>query len=150
VPNLGVVPRPTGDGTVFADIPGLIAGAHAGIGLGHDFLRHVERTRLLVHLIDATASDPWQDYQTIQQELAAYGQGLDQRPQIVVLNKIDAIEPALIHQIQIELQQRSGVAIYLISAVTQQGLDPFLQKIWDTLAHLTVAGDSSQCQILCP
>ncbi|NJM66036.1 MAG: GTPase ObgE [Acaryochloris sp. RU_4_1] len=143
VPNLGVVPRPTGDGTVFADIPGLIAGAHEGIGLGHDFLRHIERTRVLVHLIDATASDPWQDYQTIQQELAAYGQGLDQRPQIVALNKIDAIEPALIHPIQMELQQRSGVAIYLISAVTQQGLDPLLQQIWDVLAHLAADDDMS-------
>ncbi|MEL6787749.1 MAG: GTPase ObgE, partial [Cyanobacteria bacterium J06607_15] len=90
VPNLGVVRKPTGDGTVFADIPGLISGASEGIGLGHDFLRHIERTRVLLHLIDATADNPIADYQTIQQELEAYGHGLPERPQIVAFNKIDA------------------------------------------------------------
>ena len=73
VPNLGVVRKPTGDGTVFADIPGLISGASEGIGLGHDFLRHIERTRVLLHLIDATANNPVADYKIIQQELEAYG-----------------------------------------------------------------------------
>ncbi len=76
IPNLGVVRKPTGDGTVFADIPGLIEGAHEGQGLGHDFLRHIERTKLLLHLVDGTAMDPVADYQTIQQELIAYGRGL--------------------------------------------------------------------------
>ncbi|WP_299411321.1 GTPase ObgE [Acaryochloris sp. IP29b_bin.148] len=137
VPNLGVVPRATGDGTVFADIPGLIAGAHAGVGLGHDFLRHVERTRLLLHLIDATASDPVQDYQTIQQELSAYGQDLYQRPQLLVLNKIDAIEPERQSQWQTELEHISGGPVYLISAVAQQGLDTLLHRVWDVLDHLS-------------
>jgi GTPase len=93
IPNLGVVRRPTGDGTVFADIPGLIEGAHQGLGLGHDFLRHIERTRLMLHLVDATAEDPLLNYQTIQQELEAYGRGLAERPQILALNKTDALLP---------------------------------------------------------
>ena len=92
VPNLGVVRKPSGDGTVFADIPGLIAGAHQGTGLGHEFLRHIERTRLMLHLIDVTSPDPIADYHTIQQELQAYGRGLAERPQILALNKIDAVD----------------------------------------------------------
>ncbi len=104
VPNLGVVRKPTGDGTVFADIPGLISGASEGVGLGHDFLRHIERTRILLHLIDATADDPIGDYQTIQQELTAYGHGLPQRPQIIALNKIDAVDSEILELITAELQ----------------------------------------------
>lgn len=136
VPNLGVVPRSTGDGTVFADIPGLIAGAHEGIGLGHDFLRHVERTRLLVHLVDTTAADPVKDYQTIQQELSAYDHGLHQRPQLLVLNKIDATDPDILQQTQSDLEQISNGPVYLISAVAQKGLDHLLQRIWDILDQL--------------
>ena len=71
VPNLGVVRRPSGDGTVFADIPGLIAGAAQGAGLGHDFLRHIERTRLLIHLVDAGADDPVSDLRVVEKELMA-------------------------------------------------------------------------------
>jgi GTP-binding protein len=93
VPNLGVVRRPTGDGTVFADIPGLIEGAHLGLGLGHEFLRHIERTRVLLHVVDATAEHPIDNFQTIQQELAAYGRTLSDRPQILALNKVDALTP---------------------------------------------------------
>ncbi|MDP5122704.1 MAG: 50S ribosome-binding GTPase, partial [Cyanobium sp. MAG_04] len=94
VPNLGVVRRPSGDGTVFADIPGLIAGAAQGAGLGHDFLRHIERTRLLIHLIDSSADDVVADLNVVEGELTAYGHGLDQRPRIVVLNKIELLDPA--------------------------------------------------------
>ena len=76
IPNLGVVRRPTGDGTVFADIPGLIAGAAQGAGLGHDFLRHIERTRLLIHLVDGGAEDPLLDLRVVEKELEAYGLSL--------------------------------------------------------------------------
>ncbi|QUY41612.1 GTPase ObgE [Acaryochloris marina] len=148
VPNLGVVPRSTGDGTVFADIPGLIEGAHEGVGLGHDFLRHVERTRLLVHLVDATAENPEQDYQTIQKELSAYGQGLHKRPQLLALNKIDAMDSALLLQKQASLEQMSGSPVYLISAVAQQGLDTLLQQVWEELDHLPDEPQDSPLPIL--
>jgi GTP-binding protein len=93
VPNLGVVRRPSGDGTVFADIPGLIAGAAQGAGLGHDFLRHIERTRLLIHLVDAAADDVLADLAVVERELEAYGHGLAGRPRLVVLNKIELLPP---------------------------------------------------------
>ena len=137
VPNLGVVRKSSGDGTVFADIPGLIEGAHLGTGLGHDFLRHIERTRLLLHLIDATADDPIANYHTIQQELHAYGRGLAERPQILALNKIDAVEPEIVGALATQLSQLSQVPVFQISAVAQIGLDLLLQKIWQSLDQLT-------------
>ncbi len=137
IPNLGVVRKPSGDGTVFADIPGLIEGAHLGTGLGHDFLRHIERTRLLLHLIDATADDPIANYQTIQQELHAYGRGLTERPQILALNKVDAADPETIDAVATQLSQLSQVPVFQISAVAQIGLDTLLQKIWQSLDQLS-------------
>ncbi|MGD1919960.1 MAG: GTPase ObgE [Pleurocapsa sp.] len=133
VPNLGVVRKPTGDGTVFADIPGLISGASEGIGLGHDFLRHIERTRVLLHLIDVNANNPIADYETIQQELEAYGHGLPQRPQIIAFNKIDAIDDEMLELIISELQEVTQTPIYAVSAVSRQGLDTVVQKIWSIL-----------------
>lgn len=135
IPNLGVVRKPTGDGTVFADIPGLIEGAHMGTGLGHDFLRHIERTRLLLHLIDTTQPDPIAAYTTIQAELHAYGRGLADRPQIVALNKIDAFASDLetVREIERSLRQLTQDPIFLISAVARTGLDPMLQEVWATL-----------------
>lgn len=133
VPNLGVVRKPTGDGTVFADIPGLIAGAHEGIGLGHEFLRHIERTRLLLHLVDVTAADPIADYEVIQQELIAYGRGLSDRPQIIALNKVDACDQDTLDLISKELQQLSQSEIFTISAVTKTGVEKLLQNIWHHL-----------------
>ena len=133
VPNLGVVRKPTGDGTVFADIPGLISGASDGVGLGHDFLRHIERTRVLLHLIDATADNPVVDYEIIQQELKAYGQGLLQRPQIIAFNKIDAIDDEILELITSELQEVTQTPIYAVSAVSRQGLDTLMGEIWSIL-----------------
>ncbi|MCU0534247.1 MAG: GTPase ObgE [Hydrococcus sp. Prado102] len=133
VPNLGVVRKPTGDGTVFADIPGLIAGAHAGVGLGHDFLRHIERTRLLLHLVDLTSSDALADYQTIQQELEAYGHDLPNRPQIIALNKCDAVDDETANAIATQLSELSANPFFIISAVARIGLEPMLQAVWDKL-----------------
>jgi GTP-binding protein len=133
IPNLGVVPHPSGDGVVFADIPGLIEGAHAGIGLGHDFLRHVERTRVLIHLIDATTADPIQSYSIIQQELNAYGHALNQRPQVLVLNKVDAIPPEQLAQHQQALSTAAKTDVITISAIAQQGLETLLNNIWQLL-----------------
>lgn len=140
VPNLGVVRKPTGDGTVFADIPGLIEGAHLGTGLGHDFLRHIERTRVLLHLIDATQDDPIAAYQVIQDELEAYGRGLPDRPQILALNKVDALggEMNRVEAIATELQRLSSLRVFQISAVAQIGLDALLQEVWRVLDGVEV------------
>ncbi|UKP00738.1 GTPase ObgE [Nostoc sp. UHCC 0870] len=138
IPNLGVVRKPTGDGTVFADIPGLIEGAAGGAGLGHDFLRHIERTRVLLHLIDATSDDVIGDYNTIQQELSAYGRGLEQRMQILALNKIDAVdrETVDLEALATQLNHLSHARVFLISAVTRNGLDPMLQELWNVLDQI--------------
>ncbi|MEM9216596.1 MAG: GTPase ObgE [Cyanobacteria bacterium P01_F01_bin.150] len=135
IPNLGVVRRPTGDGTVFADIPGLIEGAHEGTGLGHDFLRHVERTRVLLHVIDATEIDPIAAYDVIQAELVAYGHDLSNRSQILALNKVDAIaqDLDLLQPVVNQLVAKSGVPVFTISAVSKAGLEPMLQAIWSIL-----------------
>jgi GTPase len=147
IPNLGVVRRPSGDGTVFADIPGLIAGAHQGAGLGHDFLRHIERTRILIHLVDATSEDPLADYQTIQTELRAYGHGLGERPQILVLNKSDAIEPEDVAILQAELAQQTQQTVWVISAVARTGLEPLLQDVWQALETQSQAEQALQQQL---
>ncbi|HBW58067.1 MAG TPA: GTPase ObgE [Oscillatoriales bacterium UBA8482] len=140
IPNLGVVRKPSGDGTVFADIPGLIEGAHLGAGLGHEFLRHIERTRVLLHLIDLTDSDPIGNYHTIQEELKAYGRGLGERPQIVAFNKVDAVdtESSEIQALAAQLQQLNPSPIFMISAVAGIGLDALLQEVWKQLDQLTV------------
>jgi GTPase len=139
IPNLGVVRKPTGDGTVFADIPGLIEGASQGTGLGHDFLRHIERTRVLLHLIDATSDDVIGDYNTIQQELQAYGRGLAERSQILALNKIDAVDKETVdlEALATELNHLSHAPVFLISAVTRTGLEPMLQELWRILDELS-------------
>ncbi|BAY64722.1 GTPase ObgE [Tolypothrix sp. FACHB-123] len=141
IPNLGVVRKPTGDGTVFADIPGLIEGASHGAGLGYDFLRHIERTRVLLHLVDATSEDVVGDFMTIQQELKAYGRGLAERPQILALNKIDAVdrETVDLEALATELNHRSYAKVFLISAVTRTGLEPLLQEIWGILDQINAA-----------
>ena len=144
VPNLGVVRKPTGDGTVFADIPGLIEGAHLGTGLGHDFLRHIERTRLLLHLIDATQPDPIAAYHTIQTELEAYGRGLSDRPQIVAFNKIDAIAIEQVEANAAELRSITQAPVFVISAVARTGLDALLQQIWPMLDAAAEAVYASQ------
>jgi GTP-binding protein len=137
VPNLGVVRKPTGDGTAFADIPGLIEGAHMGIGLGHDFLRHVERTRLLIHLVDVTSEDPIANYTTIQEELSAYGRGLADRPQILALSKLDAVDAGVdVEAIATQLHQLSHAPVFQISAATRQGLDSLLNQVWQQLETL--------------
>ena len=133
VPNLGVVRRPTGDGTVFADIPGLIAGAAQGAGLGHDFLRHIERTRLLIHMVDGGAEDPVADLRVVEQELQAYGHGLVERPRLLVLNKLELIDEAEREEQVKRLEDASGRPVLLTSAAMGQGLDQLLQRVWAEL-----------------
>ena len=133
VPNLGVVRRPSGDGTVFADIPGLIAGAAQGAGLGHDFLRHIERTRLLIHLVDAGADDPVSDLRVVEKELMAYGHGLVERPRLLVLNKQELVPDDLLDSVQDDLRQASGRDLITISAVMGRGLNALLDQVWAQL-----------------
>ena len=133
VPNLGVVRRPSGDGTVFADIPGLIAGAAQGAGLGHDFLRHIERTRLLIHLVDSGADDPVGDLRVVEKELEAYGHGLVSRPRLLVLNKLELLDEQGRDDLLERLEASSGHRPLLISAVMGKGLDALLDQVWQLL-----------------
>ena len=133
VPNLGVVRRPSGDGTVFADIPGLIAGAAQGAGLGHDFLRHIERTRLLIHLVDAGADDPVGDLRVVEKELEAYGHGLVDRPRLLVLNKQELLLDEQLTELSQELEQAGGRAPLCISAAMGRNLDQLLEQVWKEL-----------------
>lgn len=125
IPNLGVVKKRNGNGYVVADIPGLIEGASEGVGLGHDFLRHVERCRFLVHLIDATEENPLENYKKINHELEKYSEKLSNLYQIIVLNKIDAIDEDRKQEL---LQEFSSNAddVFMISAVTGENLEPLL------------------------
>ena len=133
VPNLGVVRRPSGDGTVFADIPGLIAGAAQGAGLGHDFLRHIERTRLLIHLVDAGAEDPVADLQVVEQELQAYGHGLVDRPRLLVINKRELVAEQDLPRLLNDLETASGRPVLCISAAMGTNLDQLLGTTWAEL-----------------
>jgi GTP-binding protein len=133
VPNLGVVRRPTGDGTVFADIPGLIAGAAQGAGLGHDFLRHIQRTRLLIHLVDASSDDVVRDLAVVEQELEAYGQGLNERPRLVALNKVELLLEEELEERLAAAAAHCGVPVLAVSAATNRHLDKLLAAVWQEL-----------------
>ncbi|MEY3768225.1 MAG: GTPase ObgE, partial [Cyanobacteriota bacterium] len=133
VPNLGVVRRPTGDGTVFADIPGLIAGAAQGAGLGHDFLRHIQRTRLLIHLVDASSDDVVRDLQVVEQELQAYGNGLEERPCLVALNKTELLLDDELEERIAQANAHCGRPVLAISAATSSNLDKLLAATWKEL-----------------
>lgn len=128
-PNLGVVELDEFETMVFADIPGLIEGASTGVGLGHDFLRHIERTRVLIHLLDGSSTNPLQDWAMINQELALYDARLEQRPQLVVLNKIDLPEAIAWQPLVQEQVSEAGYPFCAISAVTQQGVRQMLYQV---------------------
>jgi GTP-binding protein len=132
-PNLGVVTLDDFETMVLADIPGLIEGAANGVGLGHDFLRHIERTRVLIHLLDGMAEDPLQDWAMINDELALYNPSLAKKPQIVALNKIDLPDVAGLEPLIREEIGKAGLPFYAISAVTGRGIRPLLYAIKDLL-----------------
>jgi len=127
-PNLGIVGLDLERSFVMADIPGLIEGAHAGVGLGHEFLRHVERTRVLVHLVEpmpADESDPVENYQAIRRELVEYGHGLAERPEIVAVSKSELPGAAAVRD---RLAAATGREVLSFSSVTGQSLDRLLQS----------------------
>lgn len=127
-PQLGVVSLDGGE-FVLADIPGLIEGAHEGKGVGDRFLGHVERCRVLLHLVDGTAEDVQASYRTIRGELKAYGHGLADKPEIVALNKIDALDAAAIKEKQTRLRRSAKKPVHLLSGVSGQGRDAVLQAL---------------------
>lgn len=128
-PSLGVVSLDEYTTMTLADIPGLIEGASEGVGLGHEFLRHVERTRALIHLIDGAASDPLEDWAMINQELALYDIALETRPQLVVLNKMDLPDAVAWEPIIEEEIKKAGYSFCSISAATGQGVRDMLFKV---------------------
>ena len=135
-PNLGVVVLDPQTEFVLADIPGLIEGASEGKGLGHEFLRHIQRTRVLIHLLDGLAADPLVDFDAINRELAAFGHGLAEKPQLVVLNKMD--EPHVRErwpEIQAALEAQ-GHPVMAISALAREGTRELLYRAAQMLAEL--------------
>jgi GTPase len=120
-PNLGIVYGPAGE-FVLADIPGLIEGAHEGKGLGVRFLGHVERTRVLLHLVDGTSEDVLKDFKTVRAEMKAYGGDLADKPFIVGLNKCDALQPDEIKKKMTSLKRSSKAPVYALSAATKHGV----------------------------
>ncbi len=131
-PNLGVV-RTSGREFVIADIPGLIEGAHEGSGLGTRFLGHVERTRVLLHLIDITQDDPVAAYRMLRKELKAYGGGLYEKPEIIALNKADALGPELADDVRKTFAKKTRKKPYVISAVSGDGVEALLKEMADTV-----------------
>jgi GTP-binding protein len=127
IPNLGVA-RVGENELVLADIPGLIEGAHQGKGLGHEFLKHIERTRVLLHLIDGLSEDIGKIYKNIRKELRKYSRALVSRPEIVVITKADAIEPSRVEKLKKELKRAGAKKVLVISAVAQQGLAELLYE----------------------
>ncbi len=128
-PNLGIVQIDLSRSFVMADIPGLIEGAHKGVGLGHDFLKHIERAGIIVHLVEPLpidASDPVENYRAIRRELTEYQQQLGERPEILVVTKAELPTAADVRQ---RLQQATGKPVLMISAVTGEGLPVLTQSI---------------------
>lgn len=138
-PQLGVVRLSVSEEFVIADIPGLIAGAHEGAGLGDRFLGHVERCAVLLHLIDGAAGDVVKAWRTIRHELEAYDPGLAAKPEIIALNKIDAMTPQQISSRRRALEKASGAKVVTLSGVTRQGLDDVLRLLQDEVTAIREA-----------
>lgn len=143
-PNLGVVDL-EGGGFVIADIPGLIEGASEGLGLGHEFLRHIERTKVIIHLVDAASTegrDPMEDIQKINDELTAYNPELAQRPQVIAANKLDVLYEEDATEIVNKLKETfepQGIQVFPISAVSGKGVKELLYHVKEMLSQLEQA-----------
>lgn len=138
VPNLGVVKKPQGDGFVIADIPGLIEGASDGLGLGHEFLRHVQRCKLLLHVVDISREDSFENYEKINNELKKFDSELASREQILVLNKIDIVDYEHANEIKDEFRKRFNITndLFLISTATKEGVKELLNYIYIKLDEI--------------
>ena len=148
VPHLGLVRMGPSESFVLADMPGLIEGAHAGAGLGDRFLRHVERTRLLIHMLDCsgmTGREPYQDFCNLQWELALHSPGLAARPQIVALNKMDICADLETVERLEEALRRDGWEVYRISAATHMGVWELMHAAWRRLQALPKEPGDADC-----
>ena len=140
-PNLGVVDLGSGNSFVMADIPGIIEGAHEGIGLGHEFLRHVERTRLLLHVVDASGIEgrnPIEDFDSINNEIKMYNPQLEEKPQIVVANKTDIITDEKVYEDFCTEIEKRGYKLFKISAATKAGVNELMLYVSSILDSIPV------------
>ena len=138
-PNLGVVDLGDHRSFVLADIPGIIEGASEGVGLGHEFLRHIERTRLLIHVVDVSGiegRDPIEDFDIINEELSSYDMALEERPQVVAANKTDIIQNEAAYTAFLEEMERRGVEVFEISAATRRGVRELMNAVYEKLSKL--------------
>lgn len=150
VPNLGVTVLDENTTLVLADIPGLIEGAHTGLGLGDTFLRHIQRTRVLIHLVDGLSKDPLADYSQINSELSLFDSELGKKPQVVVINKIDLPEVSeRIDEIR-ELFKKKGIFLFFISALTRKDLEPILWKAKQNLDQAEITETVQEMPIYHP
>ena len=139
-PNLGVVEH-KGIDFVMVDIPGLIEGAHEGVGLGHEFLRHIERTKVLVHLVDASEGDPREIYNQINTELKKFDKELSEKPQVLALNKIDLDEVKILAEDIKDVMGDNAWRFHLISAVSGEGIEEFLNEVIQVLEEVNTQDD---------
>lgn len=150
-PILGVVNLPDHRSFVMADIPGLIDGASEGVGLGHDFLRHIERTKILVHVIDVSGiegRDPIEDYEKINAELAKYSEKLSRKQQIVAANKIDLLGDSDNLERLMDYMAAHGVEVYPICAMTGEGMDKLLERVWTMLEEYVEEPDETTEEVV--
>ena len=138
-PNLGVVDLGSGKSFVLADIPGIIEGASDGVGLGHAFLRHIERTRILIHVVDVSSIEgrnPIEDFDIINEELSKYDFALEERPQIIAANKTDIIQDLEAYEEFLKEMKKRGHTVFEISAATQKGVKELMNKTYEELSKL--------------
>jgi GTPase len=144
-PQLGVV-RVDEREFVLADLPGLIEGAHEGVGLGDRFLGHTERCRVLLHLIDGTGEDAGADYKTVRAELEAYGQGLTEKPEIVALSKADALTPEAIKKQTAKLKKACKKTPLILSSASGQGVTDVLRALWKFIDQARADADTPEAK----
>lgn len=150
-PILGVVNLPDHRSFVMADIPGLIDGASEGVGLGHDFLRHIERTKILIHVVDVSGiegRDPIEDYEKINAELAKYSEKLARKRQVVAANKIDLLGDSDNLERLMDYMTAHGVEVYPICAMTGKGMDKLLERVWTMLEEYVEEPDETTEEVV--
>lgn len=150
-PILGVVNLPDHRSFVMADIPGLIDGASEGVGLGHDFLRHIERTKILIHVVDVSGiegRDPIEDYEKINAELAKYSEKLARKRQVVAGNKIDLLGDSDNLERLMDYMTAHGVEVYPICAMTGEGMDKLLERVWTMLEEYVEEPDETTEEVV--